>query len=181
MNEQKKMKILILLVVILSILILTVVVYLIFNKILSNDNSQNNIKENIDERPTDVEENTSDNENIINDTESENKELSIEEFLSLLKGYWAKADSDDNISISFEDNLFVLGYFASEASIKSPVQELEKISENEYKFLAGSNYIYVDLTEINNNIIYVRVNDYSTFKYIFISTDYNEAFNYFFN
>ncbi len=178
MNEQKKMKILILLVVILSILILTV---LTFDKVLSNNDSQNNIKENTDDRPTGVEENTSDNENIINDTESENKELSIEEFFNLLKGYWAKADSDDNISISFEDNLFVLGYFASEASIKSPVQELEKISENEYKFLAGSNYIYVDLTEINNNIIYVRVNDYSTFKYIFISTDYNEAFNYFFN
>lgn len=178
MNEQKKMKILILLVVILSILILTV---LTFDKVLSNNDSQNNIKENTDDRPTGVEENTSDNENIINDTESENKELSIEEFFNLLKGYWAKADSDDNISISFEDNLFVLGYFASEASIKSPVQELEKISENEYKFLAGSNYIYVDLTEINNNIIYVRVNDYSIFKYIFISTDYNEAFNYFFN
>lgn len=178
MNEQKKMKILILLVVILSLLILTV---LTFDKVLSNNDSQNNIKENTDDRPTGVEENTSDNENIINDTESENKELSIEEFFNLLKGYWAKADSDDNISISFEDNLFVLGYFASEASIKSPVQELEKISENEYKFLAGSNYIYVDLTEINNNIIYVRVNDYSTFKYIFISTDYNEAFNYFFN
>ena len=178
MNEQKKMNILILLVVILSILILTV---LTFDKVLSNNDSQNNIKENTDDRPTGVEENTSDNENIINDTESENKELSIEEFFNLLKGYWAKADSDDNISISFEDNLFVLGYFASEASIKSPVQELEKISENEYKFLAGSNYIYVDLTEINNNIIYVRVNDYSTFKYIFISTDYNEAFNYFFN
>ena len=178
MNEQKKMKILILLVVILSILILTV---LTFDKVLSNNDSQNNIKENTDDRPTDVEENTSDNENIINNIESENKELSIEEFLSLLKGYWAKADSDDNISINFENDLFILGYFASEASIKSPVQELEKISENEYKFLAGSNYIYVDLTEINNNIIYVRVNDYSTFKYIFISTDYNEAFNYFFN
>lgn len=178
MNEQKKMKILILLVVILSLLILTV---LTFDKVLSNNDSQNNIKENTDDRPTDVEENTSDNENIINNIESENKELSIEEFLSLLKGYWAKADSDDNISINFENDLFILGYFASEASIKSPVQELEKISENEYKFLAGSNYIYVDLTEINNNIIYVRVNDYSTFKYIFISTDYNEAFNYFFN
>ena len=178
MNKQKKIKILIIIVVILSVLTLSIVGYLIFD---SNNDSQNNIKESIDDETKDIEEDTNDKEDIINDTESENKELSIDEFLDLLKGYWANADSTDNISISFENNLFILGYFASEASIKSPIQELEKISENEYKFLAGSDYIYVDLTEINNHIIYVRVNDYSTFKYIFISTDYNETFNYFFN
>ena len=70
---------------------------------------------------------------------------------------------------------------ASEASIKAPIQELEKVSDNEYRFLADNNYIYVDLTEVNNNVIYVRINGYSISKYTFVSTDYNEAFNYFFN
>lgn len=170
MEDKKKIKILIILVAILSILIISVLGYLITDKFFNNDDNTNNIKENVNNEET-----------IDESTKSEDKELSIDEFMSLLKGYWAKTDSSDNITIIFEDNIFTLGYFASEASIKAPIQELEKVSDNEYRFLADNNYIYVDLTEVNNNVIYVRINGYSISKYTFVSTDYNEAFNYFFN
>lgn len=170
MEDKKKIKILIILVVILSILIISVLGYLITDKFFNNDDNTNNIKENVNNEET-----------IDESTKSEDKELSIDEFMSLLKGYWAKTDSSDNITIIFEDNIFTLDYFASEASIKAPIQELEKVSDNEYRFLADNNYIYVDLTEVNNNVIYVRINGYSISKYTFVSTDYNEAFNYFFN
>ena len=185
MSEQKKIDLLIILVVVLIVIVLGVVGYLIVYKV-SNDNnnentnqveedsSQNNIDETEEDNQTNIEEN--DNQN-----NSENKELTIDEFVSMLNGYWANLESTDNISINFNDNQFILGYFAGEASIKSTVQQLEKINENEYRFTAGSYYVYIDISEINNKIIYVRINDYDTVKYGFVSTDYNEAFNYFFN
>lgn len=184
MSEQKKINLLIVLVVVLIVIVLGVVGYLIVDKVSSNNsenftqveenNSQNNTDEIEEDNQTNVEEN--DNQNNI-----ENEELTLDEFLGTLNGYWANLESSDNININFDNNQFILGYFASEASIKSPVEQLEKISENEYRFTAGSDYIYIDLSEINNKVIYVRINDYDTVKYGFVSTDYNEAFNYFFD
>ena len=170
MEYKKKIKILMILVIVLSIIVISGLGYLIVDKFFNNSDDVNNINDAVDQK-----------ENHDESSEDEKESLSTDEFVNLLKGYWANAVSSDNLVVIFEDDVFVLGYFASEAAIKSPIQELEKVSDNEYKFLAGNNFVYIDLSEVDEGIIYVRIDENPKSKYIFVSTDYNETFNYFFN
>lgn len=124
---------------------------------------------------------TNENNKPNDEVKVEDEELTLDEFLNKLQGYWASVEMrDSNVSISFENNKFILGYFASDAAIITNITAIEK-TDDAYSFTDGNNKVYIDLKEIDSKVMYVKVNENSYQKYVFAGSSYDEAFEYFFN
>lgn len=109
----------------------------------------------------------------------EGKIYSLDEFLSLLDGYWDNLDRPgENIIVKFDDGRFILGYYASEADIIGSIENFSYV-DGIYQFMVGENIVTIVLKEIDQDIIYVQVNDYEYQKYGFVSNDEDEVVDYF--
>lgn len=173
---DRKNKALIVLVIILTVLVLGLGGYIVYDKVLSKNND------------TDINNNNSNNDNILDSVENGNKSeiITKDELVSLLEGYWYYEMDNSKYLVVFEDNTFRTGMYQTDGGISGNINSANMLEDKIYQlniYNAGCNTndcidevepynysILVDIKDISSKIIDVKLSEDGDF----IKCDYLE-------
>ncbi len=103
--------------------------------------------------------------------------LLTDNMFKLLKGVWLTKDDNNTLTIHVNNKEFIFGWFASEAVIKGPMEDMKYDKTKElFTFKVNGEEVEIDVSNISNNVI--KMEPY-TFEYY--AKDMDEAYQLMFN